>query len=84
MLLIDDIIAAPFRGLLFVFKEINKAVQKEREAEEKRLMAELSALHHHLESGTLSEAEFEAQEAKLLQKLDDLNGNGDGRDNEQA
>lgn len=83
MLLIDDIIAAPFRGLLFVFKEINKAVQKEREAEEKRLMAELSALHQHLESGTLSEAEFEAQEAKLLQKLDDLNGNGDGRNNEQ-
>lgn len=80
MLLIDDILAAPFRGLLFILKEIDKAVQQECEAEEKRTTAQLVELHRRLEAGALSEAEFDAEEAVLLQKLDDLhrrrNGNG--------
>ncbi len=82
MLLIDDIIAAPFRGLFFILKEINKAVQKEREEEEKRTMAELCELHRRLETGALSEAEFDAREAQLLRKLDNLRGEGDGNDSD--
>ncbi len=36
MLLIDDLLAAPLRGLFFVLKEINAAVQAERASEERR------------------------------------------------
>ena len=45
-------------------------------------MADLSALHRALDSGTITEAEFEAREQKLLHRLDQLHSEdgGDARD----
>jgi gas vesicle protein GvpG len=72
MLLIDDLLAAPLRGLLFVLREIANAVAAERAAEEQGLMAELGTLHRRLDAGEIAEAEFEAAESRLLERLECL------------
>ncbi len=76
MLLIDDLLTAPMRGLLFVLEKIDEAARQEREAEERAIMAELSELYRALENGALTEAEFDAREGKLLTRLDSLQGKG--------
>jgi hypothetical protein len=77
MLLLDDLLAAPFRGLMFILSEINKAVEAEQEAEERRIMIELAGLHRRLDEGQLTEGEFEAEEQALLSRLDRLHGEGE-------
>jgi hypothetical protein len=74
MLFIDDLLMAPVRGLLFVVREIGKAAAEERAADERAVMAELATLHRALDSGQLTEDAFDAEEAKLLEQLDRLQG----------
>lgn len=76
MLIIDDVLGAPFKGLMFVLKEINKAVQAEREAEERRVTHDLSELHRRFDAGEIGLAEFDADEKALLDRLDGLRGTG--------
>lgn len=77
MLLIDDLLAAPFRGLFFVLKEINAAVQAELASQERGIIAELGDLHRKLESSEITEADFEVSEAHLLHRLESFHGDGD-------
>jgi hypothetical protein len=72
MFIIDDLLAAPIRSLMFVLKKVNEAVQKELEAEEKAIMASLTALHRELDSGAITEEEFDAREQELLGRLEGL------------
>jgi hypothetical protein len=77
MLLIDDLLAAPFRGLMFILSEINNAVEAEQEADERRIMSALAGLNRRLDEGQITEAEFEAEEQTLLSRLDRLHGQGE-------
>jgi hypothetical protein len=72
MFLVDDLLMAPAKGLLWVFKEIQDAAQQELAGEGEAVTAALSELYQKLESGRLSEAEFDAQENVLLDRLDRL------------
>jgi hypothetical protein len=72
MFIIDDLLAAPLRGLVFVLKKVNEAVQEEKEAEERGIMADLTALHRALDSESITEQEFDAREQDLLGRLDRL------------
>jgi hypothetical protein len=72
MIIIDTLLSAPLRGLLFVLKKVDEAVWKETEAEEQAIMAELSTLHRALDEGTITEAEFDAREKEFLDQLDRL------------
>ena len=78
MFLIDNLLAAPLSGLIFVLKKINEAVQKEVEVEERAIMADLSALHRALDSAAITEAEFDAREQELLRRLDQLHSEDGG------
>lgn len=78
MLLVDDLLAGPVRGLVFVLKKIDEVVRQEFEAEERAIMADLSALHQALDAGSLTEAEFEIREETLLNQLEGLRGKGHG------
>ncbi len=72
MFLIDDILVAPFKGMLWIFEEIHKAAQQERENESESITAELQKLYMLLESGDISEDEFDQREGELLDRLDSL------------
>jgi hypothetical protein len=78
MIIIDSLLTAPLRGLMFVLEKIDEAVQKEIETEERTVMAELSRLHAALDRGEITEAEFEGREGQLLDRLDRLHSEGKG------
>jgi len=78
MFLIDNLLAAPLRGLVFVLKKIDEAVQQEVEVEERAIMADLSALHRALDGGAITEADFDAREQELLRRLDQLHSEDGG------
>jgi len=70
MLFIDDLFLAPLRGLLWVARKVDEAASQEQEQEEEALKARLGELHARLEAGQLTEQEFEAEEAELLDRLE--------------
>ena len=80
MLLVDDLLLAPIHGLLWVFGKIHQAAQGEIAGEADAITAELSQLYMMLETGRLTEAEFEVQERRLLDRLDAIRTNATGPD----
>jgi hypothetical protein len=70
MFLIDDILMAPARGLFWVFKEIHRAAEEEQANEAEAITTKLSELYMMLETGQMTEAEFDAAEKALLDRLD--------------
>ncbi len=72
MFLVDDLLLSPIKGVLWVFKEIHDAAQQELAGEGEAITAALSELYMKLETGQITEAEFDAQEKVLLDRLDRL------------
>lgn len=70
MFLVDDILFAPARGLLWIFKEIRNAVEEEQANEAETITTKLSEIYMMLETGQMTEAEFDAAEKVLLDRLD--------------
>jgi Gas vesicle protein G len=70
MFLIDDLAVAPARFVLWIVRQVQEAAKEEMSGEKQRLTAELSQLHAMLESGRLSEAEFDERERTVLDQLD--------------
>lgn len=76
MLLIDDIVRFPMGGLLWIFREIHDAAQQELRAEADAITVELQQLYASLESGQITEEEFDRRETVLLDKLDQMQESG--------
>lgn len=74
MLLVDDILASPVRGLFWIFRELHNAVQEEAVNEVENITQQLGELYMMLETGKISEAEFDERETVLLDRLDALEG----------
>ena len=70
MFLIDDVLLAPMKGILWVFQEIHDAAQEDQAGESDRITAQLSELYMKLETGQITEEQFDAQEKVLLDRLD--------------
>ena len=76
-------ITAPVRGLQFIVEQI----QAEAEAalmDERRIHAELINLSLQLDMGEITEAEYEEQEAALLERLNLINAYREGLMDELA
>ena len=69
MFLIDDILLSPAKGLFYIFKQIHKAAEEEFLNEE-NISAELSELYMMLETGKITEEEFNNRESELLNRLE--------------
>ncbi len=69
MILLDDILLAPFKGLLWVFKEIHQRAQDEVKAQKDQLQSQLSDLYMQLDAGRISEQEFDARQKGILDEL---------------
>jgi hypothetical protein len=78
VLIIDSLLAAPLRGLMFVLEKIDEAVREETANEERGVMADLSALHRAFDEGAIDETTFDARERDLLDRLDRLGCRGAG------
>lgn len=72
MLIVDDILLFPVRGINWIFKQIHEIAEEELAGEADRLRESLTELYMMLETGQISEAEFDAQEKALLDRLDAL------------
>jgi hypothetical protein len=72
MFLIDDLLLSPVKGVLWVFREVHDAAQEELAGESEAITAALSELYMKLETGQITETEFDAQEKVLLDRLDRL------------
>ncbi len=72
MFLIDDLLMSPVKGVLWVFKEIHDAADQELAGEADAITAALSELYMKLDTGQITEAEFDSQEKVLLDRLDRL------------
>lgn len=83
MFLIDDIILAPVRGLFWVFKEIRDAAEEEQANAAEDITAKLSELYMMLETGQMTEAEFDAEEKALLDRLDAIKEREDSEEEEE-
>jgi len=70
MFLVDDLLLFPVKGILWVFREIRDAAEQERAGEGESITTALSELYMQLETGRITEAEFDAQEKVLLDRLD--------------
>jgi hypothetical protein len=90
MLLVDDILFFPVTSIMWVFKEIGEIAQKELAGEATSITEQLRILYMQLETGRITEAEFEAAEKVLLDRLDliesrmDEEGNTEESDDDQA
>jgi hypothetical protein len=72
MLIIDQLLLSPIYGTVWAARQVHKAIEQERAAEPARITAELSELYMMLETGRMTEAEFDAREKVLLDQLDRL------------
>jgi hypothetical protein len=72
MFLIDDLLLSPVKGVFWVFREIHDAAEKELAGESEAITGALSELYMKLETGQITETQFDAQEKVLLDRLDRL------------
>lgn len=73
MFFVDDIVMSPFKGFLFLAKEVANAVEQEKESRRDALMTELTELHRLFEKGELSDEDFDTRESVILDLLDQFN-----------
>lgn len=70
MFLLDDVLLFPIHGIMAVFREIHNAAEQEAANEAEAIRTELGDLYMMLETGRLSEDEFDRREKELLDRLD--------------
>ena len=69
MFIIDDILLAPLKGVIWIGKKINDVVEKEL-YDEGRIKEELMELQLKFEMDEIGEEEYKKQEDELLARLD--------------
>lgn len=77
MLIVDDILLFPVRGINWIFRQIHDIAEEELAGEADRIRESLTELYMLLETGQITEEEFEEQERILLDRLDNLGDQGD-------
>ena len=71
MFLIDDVLLSPAKGMFYIFKQIHKSAEEEF-LDEENVSAELSELYMMLETGKITEEEFNNRESELLNRLEQI------------
>jgi hypothetical protein len=83
MLLVDDILFFPVRSILWIFREINDIAQEELAGEAKSITEQLRILYMQLETGRITEAEFDAKEKILLDRLEAIDNRMEEEDSDE-
>jgi len=72
MFFVDDLVMSPFKGFLFLAREVAKAVEQQEEQERAEVMSQLALLHSRVEKGEITDDEFDELETELLDRLEQL------------
>jgi hypothetical protein len=80
MLLVDDILLFPVHSIMWVFREISEIAQKELDGEATSITEQLRVLYMQLETGRITEAEFDSKEKLLLDRLDAIESRQEDED----
>ena len=78
--LLDDILLAPLNGVIFIAEKIHAQAMEEL-LDEEGVRQELREIYMLLETGKMSEAEFEEREAVLVERLEELEAYKQGNGN---
>lgn len=71
MFLVDDLLTAPGHAVYFLIKELARKAQEEW-LDDDSVKKELQEIYALLESGRISEEEFEAREVRLVERLQQI------------
>jgi hypothetical protein len=71
MFLIDDILLAPLKGVIFIGKKINEVIDKEM-SDEGSIKERLMRLQLKFEMDEIDEEEYDKQEDELLKLLGNI------------
>lgn len=71
MFLIDSILLAPLKGVIFIAKKINEVVEKET-SDEGAIKERLMALQLKFEMDEIDEDEYDKREDELLKLLENI------------
>jgi hypothetical protein len=72
MLILDDLLFAPFKGFVAICRHVEEAARQDLENQRSEIIVALAELHQQLESGRIGEEEFDSQETKLLERLESI------------
>ena len=67
--LLDDILLAPLKGVVWIAEKIQEAAEKEL-LDEEQVKRDLTELYMRLETGQITEEEFTRQEEELVERLE--------------
>ena len=82
MFLLDDILLAPLKGLVWLAEKVDDMAEKEL-SDEGRLMDKLMELQLRFELDEISEKEYTERENELLERLDSIRSENESKENEQ-
>ena len=71
MLLIDDLLLLPFKGLMAVFKKVAEAAEEEL-TDEGKVKEELLKLEMLYETDQITKEQFKRREKKLIKRLEEI------------
>ncbi|MEI6141337.1 MAG: gas vesicle protein GvpG [Mariniphaga sp.] len=74
MFLLDDIVLAPFKGIIFIAEKIDELIQKEV-SDEGRIKERLMALQLKFEMDEITIEEYDKQEEELLEMIERIRVN---------
>jgi len=77
MFILDDILLAPLKGVVWLGKKINEVVEKEF-SDEGRIKEKLMESQMRFELDEISEKEYKKQEEELLARLDTIRKEKEG------
>jgi hypothetical protein len=72
MFILDKLLLSPLYATVWAARQIQNTIVQERAAEPQQITAELRELYMRLETGQITEPEFNAREKELLDRLDAL------------
>jgi len=71
MFIIDDILLAPLKGIIFIAEKINEVIEKET-SDEGAIKERLMALQLKFEMDEINEEEYDKREDELLKLLENI------------
>ena len=77
MFLIDDILLAPLKGVIFIGKKISEVIEKEM-SDEGAIKERLIALQLKFEMDEIDEEEYDRREDELLKLLEEIRAEKQG------